>query len=125
MIDAQLEISFPKRFLPCAERTPDRRASNRLPIERDVHYKVLGGKKTVTYVGSGKSLNMSSGGVLFTTESGLREGERIELAVSWPAKLDDRISLKLVAIGVLVRSYETQAAMAIERYEFKTRGINL
>jgi hypothetical protein len=125
MIDAQLEISFPKSILPCAERTHDRRASNRLPIERDVHYKVLGGRQTVRYVGSGKSLNMSSGGVLFTTESGLREGERIELAVSWPAKLDDRIPLKLVAIGVLVRTQETQAAMSIEKYEFKTRGIDL
>jgi len=68
---------------------------------------------------------MSSGGVLFTTESGLREGERIELAVSWPAKLDDRIPLKLVAIGVLVRTQETQAAMSIEKYEFKTQGIDL
>ena len=86
---------------------------------------MLGGKKTVTSVGSGKSLNMSSRGVLFTTESGLREGERIELAVSWPAKLDDRIPLKLLAIGVLVRTHETQAAMSIEKYEFKTRGIDL
>ncbi len=125
MIDAQLERSFPKSILPCAERTHDRRASNRLPIERDVHYKVLDGKKTVKYVGSGKSLNMSSGGVLFTTASSLREGERIELAVTWPAKLDDRIALKLVAIGVLVRTHETQAAMSIENYEFKTQGIDL
>ena len=84
MIDAQLQISFPKSILPCAERTHDRRASNRLPIECDVYYKVLGGKKTVKHVGSGKSINMSSGGVLFTTETGLLEGERIELAVSWP-----------------------------------------
>jgi len=125
MIDAQLERSFPKSILPCAERTHDRRASNRLPIERDVDYKVLDGKKTLKYVGSGKSLNMSSGGVLFTTASSLREGERIELAVSWPAKLDDRIPLKLVAIGVLVRTHETQAAMSIERYQFKTQGIDL
>jgi hypothetical protein len=125
MIDAQLQISFPKSILPCAERTHDRRASNRLPIECDVHYKVLGGKKSVKHVGSGKSINMSSGGVLFTTETGLLEGERIELAVSWPVQLDDRIPLKLVAIGVLVRTHETQAAMSIERYEFKTRGIDL
>jgi hypothetical protein len=82
-------------------------------------------KKSVKHVGSGKSINMSSGGVLFTTETGLLEGERIELAVSWPVQLDDRIPLKLVAIGVLVRTHETQAAMSIERYEFKTRGIDL
>ena len=102
--------------------TDDRRASNRLPIERDVKYRVLGGKKTVKQVGSGKTVNMSSGGVLFTTESALPEGERVELAVSWPAQLNDTLPLKLVAMGRLVRTDETQAAISIERYEFKTRG---
>ena len=125
MIDAQLQISFSKSILPGTAQSHDRRASNRLPIECDVHYKVLGTKKTVKQVGSGKSLNMSSGGVLFTTESGLKQGERIELEVSWAAQLDDRIPLKLVAIGVLVRTHERQAAMSIKRYEFKTRGIDL
>jgi len=67
---------------------------------------------------------MSSGGVLFTTESPLPEGERVELAVSWPAQLNDVLPLKLVAMGRLIRSEESQAAIAIERYEFKTRGTN-
>ena len=74
--------------------------------------------------GLGKTLNMSSGGVLFTTESPLPEGERVELAVSWPAQLNDVLPLKLVAMGRLIRSEESQAAIAIERYEFKTRGTN-
>ena len=53
------------RILRRAEVSDDRRGSNRLPIERDVRYKVLGGKKTVKQVGLGKTLNMSSGGVLY------------------------------------------------------------
>jgi hypothetical protein len=76
-------------------------------------------------VGLGKTVNMSSGGVLFTTESPLPEGDRVELAVCWPAQLNQMLPLKLVAQGLLVRSYETQAAILIERYEFKTRGSNL
>src|SRR5881409_3742697 len=110
------------RIIRRSEVNDDRRASNRLPIERDVKYRVLGGKKTVKQVGSGKTVNMSSGGVLFTTESALPEGERVELAVSWPAQLNDTLPLKLVAMGRLVRTDETQAAISIERYEFKTRG---
>jgi hypothetical protein len=105
-----------------AESSDDRRASNRLPIERDVRYKVLGGKKSVKQVGTGKTVNISSGGVLFTTETPLPEGERVELAVSWPAQLNDQLPLKLVAMGRLVRTDETKAAISIERYEFKTRG---
>src|SRR5260370_21304761 len=112
------------RILRRAELSDARRSSNRLPIEREVRYKVVGGKKAGKQVGVGKTVNMSSGGVLFTTETAPPEGERVELAVSWPAQLNDTLPLKLVAMGRLVRTEETQAAISIERYEFKTRGSN-
>ena len=114
---------MPNRTVRRAEGTDDRRNSNRLPIEREVKYKVLAGKN-VKQMGMGKTLNMSSGGVLFTTEGPLPAGERVELSVSWPAQLNDTLPLKLVALGRLVRTEETQAVLAIERYEFKTRGSN-
>ena len=104
--------------------TDERRASNRFPIERDVRYKIFGSRQKIVQVGLGKSLNMSSSGVLFTTESRLREGEGVELAVSWPALLNNELPLKLVARGRLVRSDGTRAAMCIEKYEFRTRGSN-
>ena len=113
------------RGLQLAEPIADRRVSHRLPIEREVRYKVLGVKKTVRFTGSGKTLDMSSRGVLFTTESRLPEGVTVEIAISWPAQLEDATHLKLVAIGVLVRSEERQAAISIQRYEFKTRGLSL
>ena len=68
---------------------------------------------------------MSSRGALFTTESLLPKGARIELTVSWPAKLNDAVPLNLVATGVLVRAGAKQAAIAMERYEFRTRGASL
>ena len=89
---------------------------------REVRYKVLSGKQMVKRVGSGKTLNMSSRAMLFTTESTLAEGELVEVAVSWPALLDGVLPLKLVAQGRLVRIEEKRAAIAIERYEFKTCG---
>jgi hypothetical protein len=95
-----------------------------MPIERDVRYKVMGGKKAIKQVGLGKTVNMSSGGVLFTTETPLPAGERVEIAVSWPAQLNDVLPLKLVAMGRLVRTGESEAAISVERYEFKTRGSN-
>src|SRR5438132_10617161 len=98
----------------------DRRASRRLPIERDVRYTVIVGKRKVGQVGWGKTLNISSAGVLFTTESALQEGVRVELAVSWPALINDSLPLKLVILGHVVRTEETQAAISIESYEFKT-----
>ena len=115
---------MPNRSLRPVEST-DRRVSHRLPIEREVRYKVLGVKKAVSYTGSGKTLDMSSRGVLFTTESRLPEGVTVEIAISWPAQLEDATHLKLVAVGVLVRSDEGQAAISIQSYEFKTRGLCL
>ena len=84
----------------------------------------MGGKKSVKQAGLGKTVNMSSGGVLFTTETPLPAGERVEIAVSWPAQLNDVLPLKLVAMGRLVRTGESEAAVSVERYEFKTRGSN-
>ncbi|MGH9720130.1 MAG: PilZ domain-containing protein [Bryobacteraceae bacterium] len=114
---------MPTRILRRTDSAEDRRASQRLPIEREVRYKVYDGK-TVKLIGSGKTVNISSGGVLFTTENPLAQGERVELSMSWPAQLNGTLSLKFVAMGRLVRCSESQAALAIERYEFKTRGSN-
>jgi hypothetical protein len=104
------------------KRFDERRSSNRWPIIREVRYKVMTGRQKVKHIGSGKTLNMSGKGVLFTTESTLAQGELVELAVSWPALLNGVLPLKLVARGLVVRTEDNQAAISIERYEFKTRG---
>jgi hypothetical protein len=114
---------MPTRILRRSESEGDRRSSNRLPIERDVRYKVLLGRGN-SKMGLGKTVNISSGGVLFTTEDLLPEGERVELSVSWPAQLNNTLPLKFVAMGRLVRCEDNQAAISIERYEFKTQGVN-
>lgn len=95
----------------------ERRSSSRFPIEREVRYKVLSKR-------SGKTLNISSSGILFTTEHTLIPGKRIEMAISWPAQLDNRCALKLVARGRIVRSEAGRAAVEIQQYEFRTVGSN-
>lgn len=100
----------------------DRRSAVRFPIEQDVRYKVF--TRNTIEVGMGKTVNMSSSGVLFTTERALALGERLEVAVAWPAQLDHKCALKLVTTGRVVRSENGLAAIAIERYEFRTQGIH-
>ena len=97
----------------------DRRVADRFPIEREVRYKVLN-KKNADEAGSGRTVNMSSNGVLFTTEHMLLPGKRMELAISWPAQLNNKTPLKLVARGRVVRFNEGTAAMEIQQYEFRT-----
>jgi hypothetical protein len=70
----------------------------------------------------GTTLNIGSGGILFTTEERLAPGRMVELSVNWPARLDGTCPLQFVATGRVVRSEANTAAVRIERYEFKTRS---
>lgn len=99
----------------------ERRASDRFPIEREVRYKILN-RKTGDEVGTGRTVNMSSNGVLFTTDGFLIPGRRVELAISWPANLNNTVPLKLVARGRVVRSQDGVAAVEIQQYEFRTQA---
>jgi PilZ domain len=99
----------------------DRRGSDRFPIEREVKYKILS-KKHGEEMGNGKTVNMSSNGVLFTTDQLLVPGRRLELNISWPAQLNAKVALKLVARGRIVRYEEGRAAMEIQQYEFRTQA---
>jgi hypothetical protein len=84
-------------------------------------YKVLH-SKAAALSGCGQTLNIGSGGILFTTQDQLPLGGQVELSVNWPARLDGTCPLQFVATGRVVRSEPNRAAVRIERYEFKTRG---
>lgn len=100
----------------------ERRAADRFPISREVQYKVLS-KRGGPEAGGGQTVNISSNGVLFTTSHYLVPGRRLELSISWPAQLNDKCQLKLVARGRVVRCEEGMAAMEIQQYEFRTRAM--
>jgi hypothetical protein len=99
----------------------ERRATRRFAIEQEVLYKVLDHRVAAPESGMGKTLDISSGGVLFETQQRLRAGKRVEVSVNWPALLDGGCPLKFVAVGRVVRAEERRAAMHIEQHEFRTR----
>ena len=99
----------------------DRRRSDRFAIEREIRYRALN-KRGGEEAGEGKTVNMSSSGVLFSSGQILRPGRRIELAISWPAQLNNKCALKLVARGRIVRFDNGLAAMEIQQYEFRTQA---
>lgn len=99
----------------------ERRHSDRFPIEREVRYRVLN-KRSAEEAGDGRTINISSSGVLFTSDHTLLPGRRLELSISWPAQLDNRCALQLVARGRVVRFEPGRAAIEIQQYEFKTQS---
>jgi hypothetical protein len=102
-------------------RMADRRETSRFPVREEVRYRVLHAKGTPAS-GVGKTLDIGSGGILFTTEDRLPMGRLVEVAVNWPVRLDGACPLRFVAVGKVVRSEATQAVVQIDRYEFRTRG---
>ena len=98
---------------------PERRGTNRFPVQQNVRYRVIQSRSD-KITGSGTTLNMGSGGILFTTDERLVPGRMVEVSVNWPARLDGVCPLQFVATGRVVRSEADRAAVRIERYEFKT-----
>ena len=99
----------------------ERRTKRRFEIDQEVRYKMLYGQR-IAETGVGRTRNVSSGGVWFSTENMLTSGMPVELSMNWPVLLNDSCPMKLMIYGCVVRSNEKGAAVAIERYEFRTQG---
>ena len=99
----------------------ERRTKRRFEIDQEVRYKMLYGQR-IAETGVGRTRNISSGGVWFSTENMLTSGMPVELSMNWPVLLNDSCPMKLMIYGCVVRSNEKGAAVAIERYEFRTQG---
>jgi hypothetical protein len=115
-----LPISFSTAKAATTPRESDRRSLGRFPIERELRFRMMSKRNEI--VGSGRTVNMSSKGLLFRTDKTLMAGKRLEMAISWPAQLDFKCALKLIARGKIVRAEPGLVAVSIEQYEFRTLG---
>ncbi len=119
MLDSLLSLG---KLMDVAEMPPsERRRSSRFPIERDIRYKTLN-QRAESLAGIGKTLNISSSGVLFTSEHDMPLGTRLEVSISWPAQLNEKCLLNLVARGRVTRHHSGQLALQIQQYEFRTQS---
>lgn len=115
MIDTYEDRTF------SAKSDRERRTKRRFQIDQEVRYKMLYGQR-IAETGVGRTMNISSGGVWLSTEHMLTSGMPVELSMNWPVLLNDVCPMKLMIYGCVVRSNEKGAAVAIERYEFRTQG---
>src|SRR5712692_5571944 len=98
---------------------PDHRLHSRYPIRLDLQYNLLK-HGLVKRTGSGKTLNISTGGIFFTSEYPLPEQSVIALEMNWPILLDGACPLKFVVRGRIVRSGTTGTAVRVRSYDFRT-----
>jgi len=90
-------------------------------IELDARYQCARGTR-ISVVGIGKTLEISSREVQFTTQHLLKQGEKVRVALEWPVLLDNTCHMRLEICGPVIQSGPGTAAVKIVRWEFRTRG---
>ena len=95
------------------------RRSRRYPLALDLRWK-LGHGKRVLDSGTGTTVDLSSGGLLFETERAVRVGTSIQVSITWPVRLRNAVPLQLVVVGDVVRAAGRRVAIRIRHHEFRT-----
>lgn len=98
----------------------ERREKNRYPIKLDLTWSIM--FKGNRVCGSGRTSNMSSSGVLFKHSEIPPEvvGRDIAMRIEWPALLEGRIPMLLMAHGKIVRLDSMGCAVQLQHTQFKT-----
>jgi c-di-GMP-binding flagellar brake protein YcgR len=96
----------------------ERRSSVRYPLILTAHYQTL--RKRSKDRGIGRTVDISSRGILIVSAHNINVGAQLSVAVEWPALLDGSIELLLVATGEVVRAQQSNFAVEMARYEFRT-----
>jgi PilZ domain len=102
----------------------ERRTSTRFPLTLAVRYAVSD-RRQPGEMGSGRTMDLSSSGLCFSTDTPLSPGQRLDVSIDWPALLDGGVHLQLIISGVVVRTNGTVTAVQIQRHEFRTRRVGL
>ena len=101
----------------------DPRRHRRYPVSLNVTYKLFWQNGKIARLGSGQTLDVSSGGACFECVDPFPSTGTIELTTNWPCLLEGVCPLKLVMRGRIVRVDGGRIAVEAQHHEFRTAGI--
>jgi len=99
----------------------DRRRQRRYTLELDLEYKIFQQGRVVSS-GTGRTENISSGGLFFRVDGGLADAPYVDLSIRWPAMLGDAPFVELCVSGRLIRNGPEGVAVRITRHQFQKLG---
>lgn len=94
-------------------------SSHPYPIRAAVTFRIIGRDRFLKS-GNGWTTVVSSRSVLIESETSLPLGRRVDLWIEWPARLENRIGLRLHIDGRTVSVAGTASEIEILGYEFRT-----
>jgi len=95
--------------------------NNKQNEQRELRYKLVEDDVTVAS-GTGRTIDLGSGGLSFEASQAFQPGARVEISISWPVLLDDTCAMRLVIFGRVLRSVGSKHACMIEKYQFRTQA---
>jgi hypothetical protein len=100
----------------------DRRQDRRYSLQLECKWKLIRRRKVLD-TGTGHTVDVSSGGLLFDGGRHLPEGLNVEISIAWPVLLHNVAPMQLVATGKIVRSSARHVAIQTVTHEFRTVGV--
>ena len=100
----------------------ERRSKARFPLQLDVRYRPRG--RTPGPPGFGRTLNISSAGLLIASKDCVPQGTRLQVTLEWPWLLDGVTPIQLTGECLVVRSNGSSFAALLLRHQFRTRRRN-
>ncbi|MCX6629143.1 MAG: PilZ domain-containing protein [Candidatus Solibacter sp.] len=97
----------------------DRRQDRRYQLQLELKWKLIR-RRRVLDTGTGQTVDVSSGGILFDAGRHLPEGLNVELSISWPVLLHNVAPIQLVATGKILRANGHHVAIQTVQHEFRT-----
>lgn len=92
--------------------------TRKYPIELRYRGKTLSGNAMFF---EGLTSEMSTGRILILTDQPVSIGQLVEIAIEWPAMIDNSVHLNLHVKGGVTKQLGQKTLVMIERYEFRTR----
>jgi hypothetical protein len=100
----------------------ERRFDRRYQLQLELRWKLIRRRK-LQDTGVGRTIDLSSGGIMFDATRPLPVGLNVELSVSWPVLLHNVAPMQLVICGRIVRASGSHAAVQVTQHEFRTVGV--
>jgi hypothetical protein len=97
----------------------DRRSDRRYQIQLELRWRLIRRRK-VLFSGEGRTVDLSSGGLLFDAGRPLPAGLNVEISAAWPVLLRQETPMQLAVSGRIVRSQGNLVAIRMVQHEFRT-----
>jgi hypothetical protein len=99
----------------------ERRGAKRYGMHLQLRWKLIRRRREID-AGTGRTVDVSSAGILFETGSDLGIGLNVEMSIAWPALLHNVKPMQLFITGRIVRAGHGWAALRTVTHEFRTAG---